>query len=505
VTLSDDQVERYSRQILLPEVGGRGQERLLAARVVLRGDAAVASFAADLLAAAGVGVARERGPAGTLVVEAAAGTVVARMSGRRAVTATLVGRPCVQCVPDATWSGVAPDDTPDTDAANEQTVGALVAAEVLRVILGLARPAACTTSTSPAASSPPGPSGDERVRPLRSSRVTADVNPVQLKIALATRGARLDRALRAALTAVPDFMPRAVDLTLPEDVRVLVPIDDAATPSGPYMVASENGQVIVVGDDALRVEVFAGGVPKFYGRRTTSGRPMWQVATVAGTHLLVSPAASCGFSTRGAPCPFCREGARPAGEQDRAATIADVVEVVRAAFEEGAAEFVLFNSSVFDAEDGGIAFLTPYIEAVRKHFDTFVAVQVHPPRNDVWIDRTYAMGVDAVSYNLELFDPEALNRHCIGRVRYIGRERYLDALGHAANIFPAGTVWTDLVLGLEPAESTMAGIEAVAAAGVVPCSASIVPARTPSRRSRRTKRPRSCRTSTGSRASGSSA
>ena len=138
MTLSDDQVERYSRQILLPEVGGRGQERLLAARVVLRGDAAVASFAADLLAAAGVGLARERGPAGTLAVEAAAGTVVARMSGRRAVTATLVGRPCVQCVPDATWSGVAPDDTPDADAANEQTVGALVAAEVLRVILGLA-------------------------------------------------------------------------------------------------------------------------------------------------------------------------------------------------------------------------------------------------------------------------------------------------------------------------------------------------------------------------------
>ena len=71
--------------------------------------------------------------------------------------------------------------------------------------------------------------------------MTSDVNPVQLKIALATRGARLDGALRAALTAVPDFIPRAVDLTLPDDVRVLVPIDEAAIPSAPYMVASENG------------------------------------------------------------------------------------------------------------------------------------------------------------------------------------------------------------------------------------------------------------------------
>src|SRR6185503_21162787 len=97
-----------------------------------------------------------------------------------------------------------------------------------------------------------------------------------------------------------------------------------------------------------------------------------------------------------------------------------------------------------------------------------VAVQVHPPRTNTWIDRTYAMGVDALSYNLELFDPDVLGRHCIGRVRYIGRERYLEALAYAAGVFPAGTVWTDLVLGLEPAESTMDGIAAIASVGVVP-------------------------------------
>ncbi len=67
---------------------------------------------------------------------------------------------------------------------------------------------------------------------------------------------------------------------------------------------------------------------------------------------------------------------------------------------------------------GGIAFLGPYIVGVRKHFDTFVAVQVHPPRTNDWIDRTYAMGVDALSYNLELFDAQLLMRHCVGRARY---------------------------------------------------------------------------------------
>lgn len=55
--LRDDQVRRYARHVLLPDVGGRGQERLLAAQVVVElgpGRAAEVAAAA-YLAAAGVG------------------------------------------------------------------------------------------------------------------------------------------------------------------------------------------------------------------------------------------------------------------------------------------------------------------------------------------------------------------------------------------------------------------------------------------------------------------
>jgi hypothetical protein len=194
--------------------------------------------------------------------------------------------------------------------------------------------------------------------------------------------------------------------------------------------------------------------------------PMRRVATVVGTYLLVHPSGACGFSVQGTPCRFCLEGAR--AESEAAATVADVVEVVRAAFEEGVAESVYLNTDAFEVEDGGISFVAPYVEGIRRHFDTLVAVQAHPPRSDRWIDWAYALGVDALSFNLEIYDPERLDRHCIGRMRYIGRQRYLDALEHAASIFPRGTVWSDLVLGLEPPESTIAGIDAFASRGVVP-------------------------------------
>jgi molybdopterin/thiamine biosynthesis adenylyltransferase len=53
--LTDQQIERYSRQIILPQLGGRGQQRLLDASVAVVGSDDHCATAAVYLAAAGVG------------------------------------------------------------------------------------------------------------------------------------------------------------------------------------------------------------------------------------------------------------------------------------------------------------------------------------------------------------------------------------------------------------------------------------------------------------------
>ncbi len=156
--LTDRQLERYSRQILLPDVGGRGQERLLAATVVLAGTGDALAVAATLLARAGVGrlVSTAAGvPAGTdgaiegdATLDLAGVTqpvrapamlarpvVVGRYTATTAVLATLVGRPCLHCLPAATLAPPSGSDDGPLAAALPPLLGGLGASEILRTLL----------------------------------------------------------------------------------------------------------------------------------------------------------------------------------------------------------------------------------------------------------------------------------------------------------------------------------------------------------------------------------
>lgn len=55
MNLRDDQIDRYSRQIILPNVGGAGQEKIFKAKVLIIGTGGLGAPCAFYLAAAGIG------------------------------------------------------------------------------------------------------------------------------------------------------------------------------------------------------------------------------------------------------------------------------------------------------------------------------------------------------------------------------------------------------------------------------------------------------------------
>ena len=204
----------------------------------------------------------------------------------------------------------------------------------------------------------------------------------------------------------------------------------------------------------------------FFEHQTSQGLPFGRIGTVHGPYLALSPSNRCTFLGSVDMCRFCGVGAG-AGTHE-GIPVDDIVEAIRLARHDNPVSVVYLSVGHLGSDDGGVRFLEPYVTAIKKHFDVLVAVDALPPADDAWIDRTYGMGVDAVSYNLEIYSPSQFEVVCPGPARVIGRQRFLNALKYATTVFPSGAVTCHLIVGLESLESTRAGIVDLTRRGVVP-------------------------------------
>ncbi|MCX8072535.1 MAG: hypothetical protein N3C12_08800 [Candidatus Binatia bacterium] len=161
-------------------------------------------------------------------------------------------------------------------------------------------------------------------------------------------------------------------------------------------------------------------------------------------------------------------GSRSENERSFGVTAYEAAEATSLAFRERALQYVFLPAASFDADDGGVQEIEPLVKAIRRHTSALVLAALHPPRTLRWIDHAYAIGVDGISFNLEVPNVPSLERLWPGRARYIGRSRYLQALRHAGKIFPRGTVWTELLLGACPVTELSELIEELISWNVLP-------------------------------------
>ena len=89
-----------------------------------------------------------------------------------------------------------------------------------------------------------------------------------------------------------------------------------------------------------------------------------------------------------------------------------------------------------------------------------------PPKNFDLLKKMRQSGIDKVVFNLEVGNELLFNRYCPGK-HNIGYHHILNALLESVNIWGAGNVWTNFVLGLEPIDGLLAFNASLAKEGIV--------------------------------------
>lgn len=288
-------------------------------------------------------------------------------------------------------------------------------------------------------------------------------NPGALKIDLMLRGIRIDDPVVKAWACGS----AGIDILLPQDTLVNIPCSEYFTINSPYVIR-KTGKDYLITDGKGEVPVKLVERPAFYNGRTSTGVPFSRIASVHGSYTVITPSPRCDFFNRSVECKYCAGNFDVEGSDNAVFSVEEVLEAVEAVLKEMPSEIIYLSIGFSETPDGGIEFLKPYIKAIKKQFNCLVAVETLPPKENHWIDETYAIGADSVLYNLEIFDKELFEIICPGRAELIGRKRYMEALEYAAKIFPNGTVASHLIVGLEPPGSTCIGIDYLTGIGVVP-------------------------------------
>ena len=295
-------------------------------------------------------------------------------------------------------------------------------------------------------------------------------NPTLLKIELMLRGVQVEKGLLDELYGGVVDVEKGIDgidIVLPRKTPASVPYREEFVATSPYHLQLKGGRT-VISNGKGEVEVDVPPLPEFFKGRTSRGLPFFEVGTVQGNNVTVTPSKRCDFFRSDAACRYCTGNFEGEGGKARVYSVDEVLETVDAAHREGRAKVIYLSVGFGHEEDGGLNFLLPYIEGIKKHFKSLLVMESLPPVENRWIDEAYAAGIDSVNYNLEIFDGEIFALICPGRSSAVGKERYIEALRYASTVFPSGTVASHLIVGLEPPGSTVQGIDFLTELGVIP-------------------------------------
>ncbi len=303
----------------------------------------------------------------------------------------------------------------------------------------------------------------------------SDVSPfVILKADLQRRTVTYtDRAIAAADKELHQVQARGIFLSIGEKedyLPVSIMLRDGSsvltgpvpTAREPYVVDEIDGKIVVTDNGEVVDEVEYWYKPDFQYKLTSSGRPMWQVASARPQRLDIDPYSYCHFWDEGKGCRFCNMGSnflKSKKEFNKPARLEpqDVYETVREALKQPGrfgyikmtAGSILSGKELFGDE---VEMYIELLQAVGDNFTTrrFPSQIITSAFNEKQLGRIYEKtGVTSYTSDMEVLNEEKFGWICPGKQKHVGYKEWKKRIFAAVDIFGKGYVNSGIVGGVE--------------------------------------------------------
>jgi hypothetical protein len=324
------------------------------------------------------------------------------------------------------------------------------------------------------------------------------VSLARLKVRLLAEGLRIGDDVGDTLAR--DGRPRlrvrsgscgGLDLILPDGSYVNCPVDELFAATSPLVLRHDGEWVIT--DETGRdepVPVTPAPRPAYYDRRGSDGVPLRQIGQVCSDRLGVGLTNGCVYWAKAeSRCQFCSIGLNVRnGNEIGQKRLPAILEVVEAAVSDpvAPATHVLLGGGTPPGPDAGALAIAAATRAIKARWpDLLVYAMIAPPAEPRFVDELVEAGVDELGMNIEVFSDSAGERYLPAK-RGLGLATYLRMLEVAVAAFAArfgtrdpriGRVRSIMIVGLEDAQDTLRGVEALASRGVMPILTPLRPMR----------------------------
>jgi hypothetical protein len=274
---------------------------------------------------------------------------------------------------------------------------------------------------------------------------------------------------------------------LEDDTTVKIIIDQRS----PYEIRETPGGYRLFRDGAEVCPVFFPRKPRWYSKRTSDGVLMASVAALKGVDTFaVCVLNHCSYFDNTEQCRFCNmnpniDHLREIGVDKKIGkAVRQVGEAAAEAFKEGNVRHVTLTGGAMRDQSKECDLYVRFVEEIRKRTghenDVLWGEVISQAFEPADAERLKRAGIQAVCWNLEVWEPRLFETITPGKARWVGRDVWLRRLQEAVGIFGRGNVTSSFVGGVEMVQpegfgsmdeglaSTLGGFEWLLQQDVVP-------------------------------------